>query len=78
MPICIVVIAKFGYQIFLRKKVKKKMTEQVAGCIQIKFLYGESFSNKGLQENGDIEIVEIKTLTNGEDDGILVVYRSEE
>ena len=53
------------------------MTEKVAGRIQIKFLYGESFSNKWLQENGDIEIVEIKTLTNGEDDGLLVIYRKE-
>lgn len=54
------------------------MTEQVAGGIQVKFLYGESFINKWLQENGDIEIVEIKTLNRDEDDGVLVVYRLEE
>jgi len=54
------------------------MTEQVAGCIQCKFLYGESFINNWLKENGDIEIVEIKTITSELDDGILVVYRLEE
>lgn len=35
------------------------MTEQVAGCLQIKFLWGEKLINKWLQENGDLEIVNI-------------------
>ncbi|MDG5787798.1 hypothetical protein QA612_09830 [Evansella sp. AB-P1] len=52
------------------------MTEhaEIAAFLQVKFLYGESFINDWLQNNGDVEIVEIKVISNVED-GVLIVYR---
>lgn len=54
------------------------MTEhaEIAGFLQVKFLYGEGNINKWLQENADLEIVEMKPLLRNEIDGVMIVYRN--
>lgn len=56
------------------------MTEhaEIAGFIQVKFLYGEKNINEWLQKNADLEILEIKVIPlNLDVDGAMIIYRND-
>lgn len=56
------------------------MTEhaEIAGCLQIKICYSENDANRWLQENGDMEVVEIKLASNATYEAIMIIYRIED
>lgn len=55
------------------------MTEaEVAGCIQVKVLFGEVHINEWLQQNADLEIVDIKFSATAEEESVLIIYRKED
>lgn len=51
---------------------------EVAGCIQVKILFGEELINKWLQDNADLEIIEIKFAATEDSEGVLIIYRKED
>ncbi|WP_169819271.1 hypothetical protein [Anaerobacillus arseniciselenatis] len=67
---------------FNNKQIQKKrgyltMTEhaEIAGFLQVKICDSEADTNEWLQENGDLEIVEIKFAGSETYKAIMIIYR---